>query len=94
MKHRKSFRMKLLSLTVSALLLCGFGWDWTVSFAALVLFPIEEAIDTQLVTAFPQLVDPDDLLFYFSDPRWPGRSPRASGQTFPPMCTAGSSCRI
>ncbi len=69
MKHRKSFRMKLLSLAVSALLLCGFGWDWTVSFAASVLFPIEEAIDAQLVTGFPQLVDPDDLLFYLSDPQ-------------------------
>ena len=50
MKHRKSFRMKLLSLVTFALLLCGFGWDWTVQFAASVLFPVEEAIDTQLVT--------------------------------------------
>ena len=52
MKHRKSFRMKLLSLVTSALLLCGFGWDWTVRFAASVLFPVEEAIDTQLVIGF------------------------------------------
>ncbi len=66
MKHKKSFRMKLLSLAAAALLLCGFGWDWTVQFAASVLFPIEEAIDTQLVTGFP---DPEDLLTYLSDPQ-------------------------
>ena len=52
MKHRKSYRMKLLSLVTFALLLCGFGWDWTVQFAASVLFPVEEAIDTQLVIGF------------------------------------------
>lgn len=69
MKHKKSFRMKLLSLAAAALLLCGFGWDWTVQFAASVLFPIEEAIDTQLVTGFPDLVDPEDLLTYLSDPQ-------------------------
>lgn len=69
MKHRKSFRMKLLSLAVSALLLCGFGWNWTVSFAASVLFPVEEAIDTQLVIGFPDLVDPNDLLSHLSDPQ-------------------------
>lgn len=69
MKHRKSFQMKLLSLAVSALLLCGFGWDRTVSFAVSVLFPIEAAIDAQLIAGFPDLVDPDDLLFYLSDPQ-------------------------
>lgn len=69
MKHRKSFRMKLLSLAAVALLLCGFGWDWTVQFAASVLFPVEEAIDTQLVTGFPDLVDPEDLLTYLSNPQ-------------------------
>ena len=69
MKHQRTLRMKLLSLAVAALLLCGFGWDWTVQFAASVLFPVEEAIDTQLVTGFPDLVDPNDLLFYLSDPQ-------------------------
>lgn len=69
MKHKKSFRMKLLSLAAVALLLCGFGWDWTVSFAASVLFPVEEAIDRQLVADFPDLVDPEDLLTYLSDPQ-------------------------
>ena len=69
MKHQRTLRMKLLSLAVAALLLCGFGWDWTVRFAASVLFPVEEAIDTQLVTGFPDLVDPNDLLFYLSDPQ-------------------------
>ena len=69
MKHRKSFRMKLLSLVTFVLLLCGFGWDWMVSFAASVLFPVGEAIDIQLVTGFPNLVDPDDLLSYLSDPQ-------------------------
>lgn len=54
---------------MAALLLCGFGWDWTVSFAASVLFPVGEAIDIQLVTGFPDLVNPDDLLSYLSDPQ-------------------------
>ena len=69
MKHQRTLRMKLLSLAVAALLLCGFGWDWTVQFAASVLFPVEEAIDIQLVTGFPDLVDSNDLLFHLSDPQ-------------------------
>ena len=62
-------KIRLLSISAAALLLCGFGWDWTVQFTASVLFPVEEAIDTQLVTGFPDLVDPNDLLFYLSDPQ-------------------------
>ena len=62
-------KIRLLVISFAALLLCGFGWDWTVQFAASVLFPVEEAIDTQLVTGFPNLVDPDDLLSYLSDPQ-------------------------
>ena len=62
-------KARLLSISAAALLLCGFGWDWTVQFAASVLFPVEEAIDTQLVTGFPDLVDPNDRLFYLSDPQ-------------------------
>ena len=41
-----------MSIPAAALLFCGFGWDWTVQFAASVLFPVEEAIDTQLVIGF------------------------------------------
>lgn len=62
-------KTRLLAITAAGLLLCGFGWDWTVQFAVSVLFPLEEAIDTQLVTGFPDLVDPEDLLTYLSDPQ-------------------------
>ena len=62
-------KIRLLVISFAALLLCGFGWDWMVSFAASVLFPVGEAIDIQLVTGFPNLVDPDDLLSYLSDPQ-------------------------
>ncbi len=64
-----SLKTRFLSISAAALLLCGFGWDWTVQFAASVLFPMEEAIDTQLATGSPNLVDPNDLLFYLSDPQ-------------------------
>ena len=41
-----------------------------VQFTISVLFPVEEAIDTpQLVIGFPDLVDPNDLLFHLSDPQ-------------------------
>lgn len=60
-------KIRLLSISAAALLLCGFGWDWTVQFTASVLFPVEEAIDTQLVIGFPDLVDTNDLLFYLSN---------------------------
>lgn len=62
-------KTRLLAITTAGLLLSGFGWDWTVQFAASILFPVEEAIDTQLVTGFPDLVDPEDLLTYLSDPQ-------------------------
>lgn len=64
-----SLKARFLSISAAALLLCGFGWDWTVQFAASVLFPMEEAIDTQLVIGFPDLVDPNDLLFHLFDPQ-------------------------
>lgn len=38
-----------------------------MQFTASVLFPVEEAIDTQLVIGFPDLVDTNDLLFYLSN---------------------------
>lgn len=62
-------KTRLLSISAAALLLCGFGWDWMVQFTISVLFPVEEAIDTQLVIGFPDLVDPNDLLFHLSDPQ-------------------------
>lgn len=62
-------KVRFLSISAAALLFCGFGWDWTVQFAASVLFPVEEAIDIQLVTGFPDLVDSNDLLFHLSDPQ-------------------------
>ena len=62
-------KIRLLVISFAALLLCGFGWDWMGSFAASVLFPVEEAIDIQLVTGFPNLVDPDDRLSYLPDPQ-------------------------
>lgn len=61
-------KTKFAALFAAAVMFCGFSWDWTVSFATSVLFPAKEAVDTQLVTDFPGIVDPDDLTFYLSNP--------------------------
>jgi len=61
-------KTKFAAAAAAAVMLCGFSWDWTVSFATSVLFPVKEAVDTQMVTDFPGIVDPDDLTFYLCDP--------------------------
>jgi len=61
-------RTKILILLAVCILLCGFVWTWTVEFAMSVLFPIEEAVDFEMVQEFPSLVNLDDLTIYLTDP--------------------------
>lgn len=55
-------------MSIAALMLCGFGWDWTVQFASFVLFPVKEAADTEMIIDFSSIVNINDLSFYLSDP--------------------------
>lgn len=61
-------RTKILSLMLVCLLLCGFVWDWVIEFTARVLFPVEEAVDTEMIFQFPELVNADDLQIYLTEP--------------------------
>ena len=61
-------RTKILSLLLVCLLLCGFVWDWVIQFTARVLFPVEEALDTEMIDQFPELVDAGDLRVYLTEP--------------------------
>lgn len=61
-------RTKILSLLLVCLLLCGFVWDWVIEFTTRVLFPVEEAVDTEMISQFPELVDADDLHLYLTEP--------------------------
>lgn len=61
-------RTKILSLLLVCLLLCGFVWDWVIEFTARVLFPVEEAVDTEMIFQFPELVNADDLQIYLTEP--------------------------
>lgn len=61
-------KTKICLLLLVCLLFCGFSWTWIVEFTARVLFPIEEAVDTNMTFQFPELVDPDDLQIYLTEP--------------------------
>lgn len=61
-------RTKILSLLLVCLLLCGFVWDWVIEFTARVLFPVEEAVDTEMIFQFPELVNANDLQIYLTEP--------------------------
>ena len=61
------WQTKIIALLMIGILLCGFTWGWTVEFVASVLFPVEDAIDFEMVLDFPNLVDADDLSFYLND---------------------------
>ena len=61
-------KTKIWSLLFVCLLFCGFSWTWIVEFTIRVLFPIEEAVDTDMIFQIPELVDSDDLQIYLTEP--------------------------
>ena len=61
-------KTKIWLLLFVCLLFCGFSWTWIVEFTIRVLFPIEEAVDTDMIFQFPELVDSDDLQIYLTEP--------------------------
>lgn len=65
---RPKLRTKVLAVLVVCLLLCGFSWNWAISFTMRVLFPVEEAVDIEMIQDFPTLVNADDLMFYLTEP--------------------------
>lgn len=65
---RITVRTKILSLLLVCLLLCGFVWDWVIEFTTRVLFPVEEAVDTEMIFQFPELVDAEDIQLYLTEP--------------------------
>ena len=64
---RPKRRTKVLGILAACLLLCGFSWNWAISFTMQVLFPVEEAVDTEMIQDFPTLVNADDLMFYLTE---------------------------
>lgn len=61
-------KTKIWLLLFVCLLFCGFSWTWIVEFTIRVLFPIEEAVDTDMIFQFPELVASDDLQIYLTEP--------------------------
>ena len=64
---RPKLRTKIIAVLVVCMLLCGFSWNWAISFTMRVLFPVEEAVDIEMIQDFPTLVNADDLMFYLTE---------------------------
>jgi hypothetical protein len=60
-------RTIIILLSVMCILFCGFSWG--ISFFSRVLFPLEDAIDLELVTAFGSIVDIKEFQGYLDDPK-------------------------
>lgn len=65
---RPKRRTKVLGILAACLLLCGFSWNWAISFTMRVLFPVEDAVDIEMIQDFPTLVNAGDLMFYLTEP--------------------------
>lgn len=65
-KPRK--RTVIAGLLAICILLCGFTWDWVIDFTMRVIFPFEDAVDTEMISKFPDLVDVGDLQLYLTEP--------------------------
>ena len=65
---KKSKRRIVAGILAVSLLLCGFSWTWFVEFTARVLFPVQEAIDTDMILNFENYVNTDDLQLYLTEP--------------------------
>ena len=60
-------RTKIWILLAVCLLLCGFVWTWTIEFVMSVVFPVEEAVDFEMIQDFPALINVDDLQGYLTE---------------------------
>lgn len=60
-------RTKIWILLAVCLLLCGFVWTWTIEFVMSVVFPVEEAVDFEMIQDFPTLINVDDLQGYLTE---------------------------
>ena len=65
---RPKRRTKVLGILAACLFLCGFSWNWAISFTMRVLFPVEDAVDIEMIQDFPPLVNAGDLMFYLTEP--------------------------
>lgn len=65
-KPRK--RTIIAVLLAICILLCGFTWDWVIEFTMRVIFPFEDAVDTEMILQFPELVNVGDLQLYLTEP--------------------------
>lgn len=60
-------RTKIWILLAVCLLLCGFVWTWTIEFVMPVIFPVEEAVDFEMLQDFPALINVDGLQGYLTE---------------------------
>lgn len=65
-KPRK--RVMIAGILATCLLLCGFTWTWFIEFTVRVLFPFEDAVDTDMILQFDNYVNVDDLQIYLTEP--------------------------
>lgn len=65
-KPRK--RTIIAVLLAICILLCGFTWDWVIEFTMRVIFPFEDAVDSEMILQFPELVNVGDLQLYLTEP--------------------------
>lgn len=64
-KRKRTIIACLLSVCI---LLCGFNWNWAIEFTASVIFPFEDAVDSDLLLDFGGVVNLDDLQVYLTEP--------------------------
>jgi hypothetical protein len=65
---KKRMRIKIAAMLTMCILLCGFTWTWFVEFTASVIFPFNEAVDTNLILNFADTVNASDLQIYLTEP--------------------------
>lgn len=65
--EKKRRRYLVLSILLTCLLLCGFTFSWFVEFTTRVAFPVEEAIDKDMILNIDGYVDVDDLKLHLND---------------------------
>ena len=49
------------------ILLCGFSWTWAIEFTSSSIFPLEDAIDTEMVFDFGNIVNMEDLQVFVTE---------------------------
>ena len=67
-ERNKRKQILIAGLLSMCFLLCGFSWTWAIEFASRVLFPIDEAVDSDMILNFQDYVDTDTLQLYLTEP--------------------------